>query len=346
VSDPVSSDESQRDRIIQTLAAETSELRRDGIALVANFLLDQPVQDVIDLFVVRDIVMRALTAENLARIATHHLKPGWQRYSQHASGSEHRIGELVPDDARPKIERLITKTKPPKLRWVRRAVDPALVRKLFAPVFADVLATFVRRLPIPGVSGAETSPGEASRESRGFAERLTRGVQRRTEKLVEASRQAMGGLGAELERRLQTAARDFGQSAMELFAEALQDRVKSREGRQLLQQISEQAVRRILETSLGEVQKDADALPINEILDLVPEIVAHAAPHGFVQRVVDKELSAFLSVEGERTLRELLTELGILDEARRTFETRADALARKLLVSGGFADWLARALAI
>jgi hypothetical protein len=335
---------SQRDRILRALSADGSELRADGVARMLDLVLDQPLKDVLDLFAAQQALLGALTADNLRRIATRHVAGGWERYGNAARNSPVTLGDLVPPAAQGEIQRLIATTRPPQVAWVRGAIDAGLLRRLLAPVFGSVLANFVKRLPIPGVGTASGTGSTSNSDGVGFAERLTRGVTKRTGKLVDVGRSAMGGFGAELEKRLQTAARDFGGAALELFREALEERLKSDEGRALVQQISEGAVTKIMSTSLAEIQLDADALPVDGILALTPDVVAHAVRTEFVRGIVEGDLRAYLEVEGERPLRDLLDELGMLDGARAVLLPAIDQLARRLFESARFAEWLDRVL--
>ncbi|HMJ14120.1 MAG TPA: hypothetical protein VK524_22035 [Polyangiaceae bacterium] len=335
---------SQRDRIISALSAETSELRMDGVSRAVEFVLAQRLRDIVDLLDAEQVIVGALTSESLGRIITRHVAPGWERYSAGARSSGVLIGELVPAPAQAEIQRLITTTRPPRFEWVRDAVDATLLRRLLSPVFGSVLANFVKRLPIPGVGPTSGGAASGSSESGGFAERLTRGVQKRTGKLVDVGRSAMGGFGAELEKRLQAAARDFGGAALELFRDALEERMRSKDGQALVQEIAEHAVARIMKTSAAEVQADLDALPIGEVLKFVPDIVAHAVTHDFVRHTVQGDVRAYLEAEGERPLHDLLAELGLLDGARRLLTSHGSDLARRFFASSAFEEWLGRVL--
>jgi hypothetical protein len=329
--------------IVQKLVAEDSPLRKEGISLAIEFLLSRRVNDLVDLKETRDIVLRSLTEDNLRRIMARHVKPGWRRYSTLALAAKDTVGALVPDDARRGIRDTVSSSRLPKAAWAQGAVDPALVRKLFAPVFTNVLMAFAKKLPLPGAAGAAAEASQnVGREVGTIASRLTRTVQKRAEKLVDAGRTVMGGIGAEMEKRFQASAREFSEGAVGLWREALRERLQSDEGRELMRQISQQATDHVMMTPIAEIQKDAERLPIDAILDLTPAIVAHASAGVFVRRIVDEEIRAFLEAEGDHTLGELLDELGVADPTRAAVERRFDALARELFVSEAFAAWVTR----
>jgi hypothetical protein len=337
---------SDAERISQLLSRDESPLRTEGLELIAEHLLSQEVRTLLDLEAARAIALDVLTEGNLELIIRRHVKPGWERYSQAAATAQVPVGAFVPDGARQRIRDTLATTRVPRGKWTDGAVDPALFRKLFAPVFAQLLLNFAKKMPgIGGVAdSAGSSPPPSSKDTGGIAGRLAQQVQKRAEKIVDAGRNVMGGIGAEMERRMQTVVREFSEGALGMWREALKDRLNSEEGRAIVAQISQQATDHVMVTELGDIHKDAERLPIDQILEVVPAIVAHAAPHGFIQKIVERELEAFLSVEGPRPLREVLGELGILQQVKATFVKQGDAPARSLFASAAFTDWLARVL--
>lgn len=154
----------------------------------------------------------------------------------------------------------------------------------------------------------------------------------------------MGGIGAEVEKRIQAAARDFSDGAAEIFRDALRDRLKSREGRELVRQITGQIIDHVMVTKISDIQKDVEAIDIEGIFGVVPDIVAHAAPGAFVRGIVAREVEAYLALEGDRTLSDVLTELGVLAEIRETTIRKSAAIARGVFASPEFEDFLGRLL--
>jgi hypothetical protein len=340
--------EATRDRIVRALTAEESALRDEGVSLIVDHVLGQKIRELVDLEASRAIVVRALTEENLARIVGQHLRPAWRRYAEHVEDSEETLGGFVPEPSREKIRAIVGRSKLPRGKWAQGIVDPALMRRLFAPVWANLLLNFAKRLPVPGMGGpsgaAAAASGAVGRGVGGIAGRLTRSVQERAEKIVDAGRTAMGGLGAEVEKRLQAAAREFSDGAADMWREALQDRLKSTEGRELVSQITRQVVDHLMMTKLSDLHEDAARLPIEDMIDLAPAIVGHSAPRAFVQELVSGELSAFLAVEGDRPLGELLLEMGILEPVRAATIREIGRIARGLFGSPAFGSWVGRLL--
>lgn len=331
--------------LVAVLGGEHNQLRAEGIAHAIDHALAQPIAELVDLGATRDIILDALTEENLELVISRHVKPGWKRYAEAASSTDVPIGAFVPDEARGRIRDTVQRSRIPRGKWAEGAVDPVLFRRLFAPVFAQLLLNFARRMPIPGVAAAEPGASQPppSREG-GLAGKFAQRVQKRAGKLVDVGRSAMGGLGAEMERRIQATVREFSEGAVTLWRDALKERLKSEEGRALVGQISQQATDHVMVTGLRDIHADAERVHIEGILDVVPAIVAHAAPHAFVRGIVTRELEAFIAVEGARPARELLAELGLLQDVRKLLQQQADRHTRTFLETDAFADWLARVL--
>jgi hypothetical protein len=333
--------ESLRERLVRVLSAPNSPLREEGVRLFVEHALAHKLSDAIDLSRVHALLLSALTQENLARIVAQHVLPGWRRYAAGAPTSEARVGDLVSEAARDKLCTVAAELRPPRAKWAQGAVDPALLRKLLGPVWVQVMLNFAKRFPVLGTAGAPSAPAAVSR---GIAGMLGRSLQQRAERLVDAGRSAMEGLGIDVEKKLLPAARDFSDSAMSVWNEALRERLASEEGRALVAAINVGVVEHVLKTRFPELQRDAAELPIEQVLDLVPDIVAHAARSEFVLTIVQRELSAYLALEGDRTLGALLEELGVLDETRALLVSQADQLVRTWVVQGAVADWLGRLL--
>jgi hypothetical protein len=337
--------ESQFERMVKALSREESPERDELVADLVDHLFSQKLRDLVDLEEVRAITTRSLTKENLKRIFDRHVIPGYNRYIESVSSSSETVSAFVPDTARDEIVGVIQRSKLPKGKWTSGAVDRVLVRKLFAPVWTNLLLSFAKRLPLPGIGGGgggTSSAGAVGRGVSGIAGRITRTATKQAERLVDAGKSVMGGLGTEVERRLQGAAKEFSDSAEEVFREALQDRLKSTEGREIVAQISRQVTDHVLVTKVAEIHADASRIPIDDILRIAPAVISHSAPRAFVEKIVRGEIDAFLALEGDRPVRDVLAELGVLDEVRSAIVRRASSIARGFFASRAFGDWIGR----
>src|SRR5262245_31873618 len=141
------------ERLTEALAREASPERDELVAGIVDHLFSQRLRDLVDFEEARTITTRSLTKENLQRIFERHVVPGYSRYIETVSASSETVGAFVPDSARDEIVAAIQKSKLPKGKWTSGAVDRVLVRKLFAPVWTNLLLSFAKRLPLPGIGG-------------------------------------------------------------------------------------------------------------------------------------------------------------------------------------------------
>ena len=327
-------------RVLERLTGTDSPLRDELITLTVDHVLGLHLRDAVDLERVRTIVLSALSETSLQRIVERHVRPGYQRHAQAIVGSGVTVGTLVPDEARAGMHAIAAKLRPPRARWAKNAFDPALVRTLLAPVWTQVLLSFATRLPIPGLAAAVNQ----ERSPTGVTGLLARSAMQQASKLVDRGKNAMGSLGIDLDKHLADAARGFSDSAAQIFRSALQERMASDEGRALQARIASELLDHVLKTKLEDLQHDLDELPLDDAFALAPQVIAHAAQTAYVRGIVRRELDSYLALEGNRTLAELLDELGILPQARSALIERSSSHAQSLLGSPRFADWLQRLL--
>jgi hypothetical protein len=298
------------------------------------------LRDAVDLERVRVIVLSAMSEASVQRIVEKHAQPGHHRHARAIVGSGVLVGSLVPEAARASMHAIAAKLRLPRARWAQKAFDPVLVRTLLAPVWTQVLMSFTTKLPIPGLAGV-VNQGTAPTGVTGL---LARAAMQRAGNLVDRGKNVIGSLGIDVDKRLAEAARGFSDSAAQIFRTALQERLASDEGRALFARIASGALDHVLGTKIEDLQQDLDDLPVDDVFALVPQLVAYAAQTAYVQDIIRRELDSYLALEGDRTLAELLGELGVLELTRGALIERGTAHTASFLHSPRFADWLQRAL--
>lgn len=343
----MSADATDVARIVRLLSAEDSPLRRGAAELVVDHALELRLGALIDAEELAALYVAALTRENVERAIERHVLPGIGRVRGLLRAAGEQVGDAVPEPVRARIEALAAKPDGPRGAWMRGALDPAKLRELLAPALAQTLLEFVRELPLAG--GMADAAGAGGREGRpglaaGLVGRLGREVQKNTERLVNVGRSVAGGLGVDLERRVQESARDFSQGAVARLQRALRERAASPEGAALLAELSRNVVRHVMATPVETILHDLDRLPLEAAVRLAPATIEHTLARELGRRALEGELRAFVAVEGTRSLRELLAEAGLLARVRERAIERADEAATGLFASPAFADWLQRVL--
>lgn len=330
-------------RIVERLRVSGSPERAELAQQLVEHLLSQRLRDLVTPEELWPILLATLTRENLARDVTRHVQAGVRRYSAHVAQAPERVGDLMPEEARASLRAQLEQPTGARARWSRGAVDPALLKRLLAPVWVQLLVNFAKRIPLPGLgAGSMAQASGAASAGRGIAGMLGRSVQQRAERLVGAGRSALEGLGIDVEKKLLAAARDFSDGAMSIFGEALRERLRSPEGREIVVQIKHGVLEHVLRTKLSDIDRDAVALPLAPYIDLAPPVVAHALHVPFVRKFIEGEIESFFALEGDRPVAELLDELGALDPVRTWLVKRAGDQLASYCESEAFGSWLSK----
>jgi len=333
-------------RLATLLAAPSAEahtLRVEAATQYVDHLLSQRLRDAVDLDDFIELVVRTLNHANVARSVERHVKPGVERFLEQMASAEERIGDLVSEDGKAALRESVGSPRNLRARWLKGALDPKLVQRFAGPIWVQLLVSFAKRIPVPGLGGG-VAPSASGASSRGLAGMIGRSMQQSAERLVDAGRSALGGLGLDLEAKLTAAARDFSDSAVGLWNQALRERLASDEGRATLAQIKLGVLEHILRTPLHALHEDAAELAGADYISLAPELISHGVQTPFVRGCIQRELARYFEIEGERSLGSLLDELSALAEVRAWLIRRAERNFLAFSQQPAFADWLARVL--
>ncbi|MFT4703927.1 MAG: hypothetical protein ACI81R_001622 [Bradymonadia bacterium] len=339
-------------RTLERLRGDDAPLRSQGVALALNAALDQPLSAWVDTDDLATWVTAAMSGENTARWVSRHGWPAFERAQERASVHPHTPGEWVGDDAAGRLQTIVTGFSPPPTPdWAKRAVDRALVRKLLAPVWQELLQNFARKLPLVGgpnngqAAEPEPAKGRGFSSGLGLRKALKSRVESSAEQIGAHAKSVFGGLGAEMERQVQGVVREFSENASETVRDAIDRRIHSDEGKVLVRQLQAHALSTVLGTPMAELQSQSDEFPVRALMDVLPLITEHQRRAGHLERDLREEVDALLALDGERSLRELLSEAGLLDVTLGQMMARLDALAAETVEQPGFESWLGELLA-
>lgn len=329
--------------LISALTDPQSELRERYASMVVDRWLQANVSSLVPSAASLSIARAGLRDAALEALFSEHVTPIVERIREQLAESGESIGAWVSPTAQQGIERLLSNPNGPRFTYFSSAVDPTLMRRLLSPVFQDVLLRFVAKIPavITGGGGGSSAP---SGSSSGLLGRLGREMGGRGKLLVDVGRSVVGNLG--LEEKLQPVAADFSQQAVGAFRESLSERLKSKEGRQLVQQLVTQGTENVLKVSLADVNRDLSAIPLAEALALLPEAVAYAAQRELFGTLLENEINRFYERFGDGSVEELLKAHHLYDEARATLQDAAQAHAKQMFEAPEFATWLIDLLSI
>ena len=298
-------------------------LRRDGVSVVVDALLRQKVRDLVDPSVFVDVVGRAAETAFLDRLLREHVEPALARVLEGLEGTS--VGELLPAPQAAAIEDLMADAQLPSMAWLADAVDPELIRQLFAPIWQDVLLRFVRKLPGlgGGLAGALSSFGGSN--------------------IGRFGRDAAAKLGgSKVEEKMQSTTSDFAKGLTQEVREAIAERLKSDEGRALDEAIRRQVHQRILKTDAALLLRDLERFPRAELMAHMPAVLSANLRSDLGRGLLRREIEAFLAVEGERTGHQVLDEASAGPQVRAYLRVQAESLLGVLLEDEAFAGWIAR----
>ncbi len=328
-------------RIVEALSAEESPLREESVDFTIDFVLDLKVDDLIDPEATHALIVATLSEGNARNYIERHGLPGWDRYLARCASSGVTLGRFVPDAVQAQIDEALMDSELPEAKWTAKVFEPALIRELLSPVVQQSLINFTKRLPIPGLGNLD---GAAA--GLGGLGVLAGRFKKSAAGAFDKGKGLLGGLGADLERRVQDAAKDFSATAMSEGRHALQARLKSDEGRRIMSEIRRHFISAMMDTTLAELNEDTQRYPVAELKRLVPTILAASMAEPFIVDALSEEITAFLEVEGKRTLREILEEAGTLDMTREAIREHWAPQARSYFADPRFGAWIDKLLAL
>lgn len=337
-------------RVVERLQDASSPWVQQGAALLVDALLDRPLGDLVDLDEGVQIVRAALTAPNLQRAHERHLEPGRLRAREHAVATGDTPGAWLDPALRARLETLVREAPAPRAKWAKDVVEPAQIRRLVAPALQEMLIGFAQKLPIPGAKHdepAKEAPRDTSRLPKFGIRDLVRHTElgRRAEGVIDRGRSIVGGLSAEVEARMQTAAKEFSQTAGDELRAALAERLKSDEGKQLLDQMRMSVLNRVLATTVADLTADLEYQDLPAIHAFVQDLIVARRDDPRVDAFVDAVIRPGFAAEAARTPRELLVEAGLLDTVHPMLLARTAQSIAWTATAPAFATWVESLLA-
>jgi len=326
-------------QIIEELTAEDSPGRRALVQLLIDHWLALPVAELVDPKEFVDIVLTALTDDNLNRFLERHAHPARQRRQQRWEESGERVEQVIPEELATRVEAILARHDGPRARWAKGAIDPADLRRLLAPALQAVLLSFVDRVATLTPNVPRMPAAKPSRF--GLRKKLKQNIKDRGEQILGAGKSVLDGLGLDVRERLEQAAGEFGESASSVLRESMEARLRSDEGKEILGRMRVSLFQRLLQTPLSELAGDADRLDGTEVGAIVAAIVAHNSVRDEVRASLTVEIEAMIALEGQRTLREVLDEAGLTEVVGAASARQLDVVTHGLFASEPFSRWLA-----
>lgn len=297
-------------------------LRREGVTCVVDVWMQTRLADLIDVGGLVDVATAAMNSQLMERVVLEHIEPAWERHKEHCATAGESVSHNLPPEVREQLAALVADMDLPTFQWAGSAVDPLLLRELFAPALTEWLLSFVRKLPLVG-------SGLTGGLAGGFAGAM-KSARARTKRSVLGN----------MDERVQSTADGFSRSAMSELRAAISKRMASDDGQAIIRDIRLQLFTAIMEADLATIMEDLDRVPRKDMMKLGPAIFSHNASRKFGVAVVRREIEAALALEGEHTLADLAEQAGVLPQIRAYLRVNAERLLDSLLEDQPFLSWL------
>jgi hypothetical protein len=336
---------SMRERIQQLLSDETSPLRDELLGLGFDALASVPLRELSSTAALAPLIYTALARETATLVAERHVLPGITRVTSGFDGADETLQHALSERGVAQLRAIIQSNRGPRFAWLAGAVDPVDVRNLIAPVIQQVLVQFASKLVLP-VLGGGSDKGGANSTLGGLVGRIGKQVQKSAGQMAEVGKSviSISGIAFDFEKRMQSVARDFSQTASAEFRSALLARLQTPEGRALLERIRERVLERVLAVKLDEIARDLLRLPVPEIAALTVDTLDHLRAQPLFRELLEQQLSGVLEELEQRSLADLLAEAGLLAEARTLAASAVAPGIKALARNPAFGDWLDRLL--
>jgi hypothetical protein len=287
----------------------------------------------LDAETVTRVLVQALSEQNAERTIGRHVLPGLARVHASLHVAKEHVGDAVPASARTQLDALVTNPRGPRFLWLKGALDRDKLRALITPAIQEMLIGFAGKVAPGGKEAVGAAAGVIGMLGRNTGERL-----------LSFGKSVADNLGVDIEGRMREAARDYSQGATAGLQAAIEKRIRSPEASSLIAGLSRGVLEHVLATPMATILDDLDRLPLGDAVKLAAPILEHNLGRELWRNIVESEVRAVLALEGQRTLRELLQEAGLLELLHEKILERGEPVLRQLFASDGFAQWLDRLL--
>lgn len=310
-------------KLLAALADETKTETLVGLAF--DFALEQPVRTFIEPELLLAHVDRALSEAMTEAAIARHVRPFLDREQARAEARGDRVGDWLTPKGKETLRALAGRPVKLERSFLEGLVKQEAVTHLVRSVVEETLDRFLQTLK-PGGSGGGVL-GAMGRGAVGFASGLGKGI--------------LGGLGAQMEQQLKAAASAFIAGSMNVVMDRVVTLLAAPDTGVKLGRMNQTGFDEALKQKTGRVWAQAMKLPVDELLAVVPGLIAHNLARPDIRAGILDEVRAFLEVEGSRTLGEILAEAGAVEAWRTETIAKAAPLVRTFAASAPFKAWIA-----
>ncbi len=304
-------------RAIQKLLAGLNDEASAGalLGLAFDFAVDQPVSTYVDAERLLGHLDRALDERVIEAYVRDHLRPFHDREAERAVARDDVVADWLTAEVQAELRALAAKPVEFDRRMLEGIVKQDSVRHMLRSIIEETLGRFVEsfKSTLSSLSGGRLGMG--------------RGL--------------LGGITGQIEAQLQKAVASFVGGSMNLMLERLVAILASPETARQLARSKLQAYDAAVKTKTRKIAKGALKLPLDDLLETVPGLIAHNLARPEVRAGIVAEVEAWLAIEGDKAVRELWAEPAHVAALRAEVVEQGAPLLRAFAATEGFRGWLA-----
>ena len=307
-------------RVLAALRDEEAPWLRRLAELIVDEVLDRRVAEL----VVAEDVLKTLDAcleeQVTALTIEKQIKPIFTRERARAAESGERLHEAMRPETGEAILALLRQPFPLNDKIVKDMVEQGAVSNLLGRVIQEAIVGFVSKSKkVPGLSSAGGLMGKLGRR---------------------ASKGIVGDVGRGIERRLDRHVTELLDQSMARITGKLAELVLSENSLKMQAKMRADMMGKAFKSRISFYHDEAAKVSADDFWALVPPLIAHNLARPAIRQAVTGEVERFLAEDGERTARDVLEELGNVEQVQAlAVEAVADA-SRHVVGSEGFEQWV------
>lgn len=300
---------------------------RGLLDVLFDFLLDQPIGDLLEEARIFSAIERALDAPWVAQVISQRVEPTILRVLARAQERpEERVGHWLDAESEAALRHLAQTPRPLPPQQVRRFLGHQQVRTMLQQFVEDTLARFISTFK-PGGEGGGLA-GAVGRGAFGFASRLGGGI--------------VSGVGEQIEAQLKRAASTFVQTSMPALIEHIVGQLTHRQAAERQAQIQVSLLEQLLQSPIAPAaQWSAEKLDFDALRAHLPRLIAHNLQREALRADLRAEIQAQLDVLRAQPVRSLLEE-SHWAAIHADLQHFGPPLLARFAQSAGFLQWLAQ----
>ena len=271
------------------LKLESQDARDELAAILVDFIFEQPMNRLVSTNWCVALLNSVLSDEQyLAHWVEAHLMPCLKREAERAKETQvhENLGEYIEAEFGAELRAAMTKPRSLDRRWVEAALEQAVVEHLLKGIVAETLDGFVATAR--SMSRSNSLIGSMGRGALGLASR--------------AGRNILGQVGEQMETHLRQAMKSFMTHSMTSLRKRVADIMMSDEVKNLMNRALIDAYDRAYNTDTADiwhaVQREID----DDLISALAAQLVYLWSMPQVQGAFEREVDAWLTVEGEKTL--------------------------------------------